>query len=158
LPGLSGLALLLTVTVDGDPFFIMSSNNTSSSSTLLPIPPPPAWLYTFLALILITTLLLAYVSVDYLLPSLPPSKSIASDPMTPSPPASRKKTRMYWFTMISLVGPVYLITPFCWLVVAWGLAASFGLRPWPAERGSARIWAGAGMGWAVLEVSASLFG
>jgi hypothetical protein len=59
---------------------------------------------------------------------------------------------MYWFTMVSLVGPVYLITPLCYAVVGWGLAAHFGIAGWPAEGGLARIGIQAGLGWAGLEV------
>lgn len=74
-----------------------------------------------------------------------------ASPLLPTP---KRRTRMYWFTMCALVGPVWLLTPLSWLALAWGLtaAAHLGEFHWPAHGSWAMTWASIGVGWATLEV------
>lgn len=76
-----------------------------------------------------------------------------------SPSPTRKtRTRKFWFTMFVLVGPVWGLTPLSFLVSLYGLLATirWGGFAWPSGTG-ARIAAGFGVGWAILEVCSSSF-
>lgn len=132
------------------------SSTISTISTFIPnVPTISNRSIIISSLTMISTYLIYLITTKHLFPSPRP-------PPNESYPIQKARTRMYWFTMIVLVGPVWLLTPISYLVVGWAMTAWInakdgsgegGIVHWPEEGGQARIWANVGLGWAVIEVS-----